>query len=257
MNNEDEIDYIVEIKSEENKHEGIKKINRFKEYYDYKIILITYKDLLKIYQDEMPISLNKARTIWKEEYDTSLNHNVSGENNPMFGVHHNESTKLLISQKGKERFKNKKDREEAIKYALESNISNNYSAQKQPRVKRESRICAYEKCNNEFIVTVNSKRKYCSQLCTSRVAAPLGAKAEIEKSRRKLDRVKEYIIHWSMNNQEIISETPYNRIKTNLHELFDNIHTLFDIKDMRIISKAVFGEDRGRKELLTYLKEIN
>lgn len=256
MNDDDEINYIVEIKSEENKHDGIKKINKFKEYYDYPIKLITYTDLLKIYQNEMPISLNRARIIWREEYKTSLNHDVSGENNPMYGNHHKESTKILISQKSKERFKDEEYKERVVRAALEGNRKTGYAAQKLPRVKRETRTCVYENCDKEFTVTINSKKKYCSTGCSLRVSSPRGVETGKRKSRIVLDQVKEYIIDWVMNNKNIVDETPFNKITTNLSELFENIHYLYNIKDMRIVSKAIFGEDRGRKELLRYLKEI-
>lgn len=257
MNDYDEIAFIVEIKSEENKHEGIKKINKFKELFNLDIRLITYKDLLKLYQNEMPISLNKARTMWKEDYKTSLNHDVSGENNPMFGKTQSDSTKKLISEKSKERFQDEEYKRMVTSAAIEGNRKTGYAAQKLPRVKRETRVCRYELCENTFVVTAKSKRQYCSQTCVSRVISPIGCKSGRDKSRKKLDQVKEYIDEWAKENQDIIQETPYNSIKTNLHMLFENIHTLFDIKDMRIISKAVFGEDKGRKELLTYLKRIN
>lgn len=254
---DEEIDYIVEIKSEENKYEGIQKVTKLKELYNLDVRLITYKDLLKIYQNEMPISLNKARVMWKEEYKTSYSQNVTGENNPMFGKTHSESTKLILSEKGKERFKNEQFKNKMMISAIESNRKNGYSAQKQPRSKRETRNCENPECNESFVVTVSSKKKFCSQQCAAKIASLLGAKAEIEKSRKLLDQVKDYIIEWAKNNQALIQETPYNKIKTNLSELFTNINKLFNIKDMRIISKAVFGEDKGRKQLLTYLKEIN
>lgn len=252
-----EIDYIVEIKSEENRHEGLKKVNKLKELYGLDVRLVTYKDLLKIYQTEMPISLNKARTIWKEEYKTSYQQNVSGENNPMFGKTHSQETKLILSNKGKERFKDEKFRSKMMISAIESNRKNGYAAQKKPRSKRETRYCKNQECCKPFIVTIASKKKYCSQQCAAKIASLLGAKAEIDKSRKLLDQVKDYIINWAKENQEIIQETPYNKIKTNLIDLFNEIYTIFNIKDMRIISKAVFGEDKGRKELLNFLKEIN
>jgi hypothetical protein len=38
--------------------------------------------------------------------------------------------------------------------------------------------------------------------------------------------------------------------------LLDDIQKQFGVKDIRVISKAVFGEDRGRKELLKFMQKM-
>ncbi|WP_240469325.1 hypothetical protein [Gracilibacillus thailandensis] len=43
---------------------------------------------------------------------------------------------------------------------------------------------------------------------------------------------------------------------TSLSPLLKEIYERFDVKDFRVISKAVFGEDRGRKELLKFMKKV-
>lgn len=257
LNDLDEVDYIVEIKSEENKEIGRQRVESVREKYGKDIRLITYKDLLIIYRNEMPISLNKARKMWKEDFETSYACDVSGKQNPMYGKKHNESTKQLIAKKSKERFKDSAYKERVINAAIEGNRKTGYAAQKKPRVKRETRTCAYDGCGNEFIVTISSKKRFCSSPCVSRTVSPLGRDAGRKKSRKHLDQVKEYIDEWAKENKELINETPYNKIKSTLHVLFDDIKQLYNIKDFRIISKAVFGKDMGRKKLLDYLKEIN
>lgn len=46
-----------------------------------------------------------------------------------------------------------------------------------------------------------------------------------------------------------------NKINTSLSPLLKEIYERFDVKDFRVISKAVFGEDRGRKKLLKFMKK--
>ena len=68
--------------------------------------------------------------------------------------------------------------------------------------------------------------------------------------------IRDYIISWSKENKHIVLSTPLNKIKPTLQPLLQNIQELFDVKDIRVISKAVFGEDRGRKELIKFMKKV-
>jgi hypothetical protein len=70
------------------------------------------------------------------------------------------------------------------------------------------------------------------------------------------DNLRDYIIQWSKTNQEVILATPLNRIKPTLKPLMDSIQERFGIKAFRVISKAVFGMDRGRKELLRFMQSV-
>ena len=63
--------------------------------------------------------------------------------------------------------------------------------------------------------------------------------------------IKIYIIQWTMENQELVLSTPYNKINSTIKPMTEEISRLYGIKDMRVISKAVFGIDLGRKELLS------
>lgn len=68
--------------------------------------------------------------------------------------------------------------------------------------------------------------------------------------------IKEYIIQWSKENRDIVLATPLNKIKTTIKPLLEDIQKQFGVKDLRVISKSVFGEDRGRKELLKFMKQV-
>lgn len=68
--------------------------------------------------------------------------------------------------------------------------------------------------------------------------------------------IKEYIIQWSRQNKNLVRKTPYNKITTTIHPLLEDIQKQFGVKDIRVISKAVFGKDRGRKELLRFMKSV-
>ena len=64
------------------------------------------------------------------------------------------------------------------------------------------------------------------------------------------------IYNWSLDNRELVLNTPYNKISTTLNALFEQIENKYNIKDKRTISKAIFGKDKGRKKTLLHLKEF-
>jgi hypothetical protein len=59
-----------------------------------------------------------------------------------------------------------------------------------------------------------------------------------------------------LENVDLILSTPMNKIKTSLRPLVIEIERQFEVKDLRVISKAVFGEDLGRKELINFMKKV-
>jgi hypothetical protein len=122
------------------------------------------------------------------------------------------------------------------------------------RIPREERVCS--ECKESFTVLSTSPQKYCSRTCSGNVAIR-NATVRYSDKRSKIHRsIKKYIIQWSIENKMIVSKTPLNKIKTTLAPLLDDIHQQFGVKDFRVISKAVFGEDRGRKELIKFMKNV-
>lgn len=68
--------------------------------------------------------------------------------------------------------------------------------------------------------------------------------------------IKKYVIQWSLENKEIVLSTPFNKINSTIKPMTEEILYRFDVKDFRVISRAVFGIDKGRKELLKYMKRL-
>lgn len=117
-------------------------------------------------------------------------------------------------------------------------------------------------CGKMFKVTTarNYKRKYCSNNCSAmqehRIKnSKIGAEKERLDQQPIYDKIKNIIESYATENATLILNTQYNRLGrlTIWHSLY--IET--GIKDMRIYSKAVFGKDLGRKELLRYMKHIS
>lgn len=119
---------------------------------------------------------------------------------------------------------------------------------------RQTRFC--EECGQEFIVIETSPQKFCSQTCAGKDAIRKATFIYVEKRQEIHESIKNYIIQWAKENREIVLATPLNKIKTTILPLLDDIQKQFGVKDIRVISKAVFGEDRGRKELLKFMQKM-
>lgn len=248
-----QLKYIVEIKSEVKKEQdkALKALNELKKQYGINGFMLTYKDLYNIYLQK-GLNLNKTINEWIKSEKTTINKNISGENNPHYGLSHSEETKKIIGEQTKQRWKINR------KIYLEASKKGAQKAKEvlsgRIKVKRINKICPI--CNKEFKVLITDKQqKYCSQLCANKTNSKLGTEKQKQEAKILRDKIKEFIMGWAKDNKEIILSTPYNKIKTNLKPLFDDIENKYGIKDLRIISKSVFGEDKGRKELLRFLKE--
>jgi hypothetical protein len=88
------------------------------------------------------------------------------------------------------------------------------------------------------------------------VAIRNATEAYIEKRNQIHESIRKYIIQWSKENREVVLATPLNKIKTTIKPLTEYIQEQFGVKDFRVISKAVFGEDRGRKELIKFMQSV-
>lgn len=242
-----EILEIAEIKGKKNRADGEYKISKFKRIYSVPITLIDYKILLEIYKQHMPIRLNRAIKMFKEEYKATLKDQyMMGENNPMYGIKHRSSTKKLIGEKAKQRFND----EEYMKLFKES-LKSRVPTKGYIKSKRVTKNCPI--CDSSFVVTEFSDRVYCSSKCGSLSSVEIARKANENRKNKLRTEVRDYMINWVKNNKDQVIMTPYNRI-TQLSELFDSLSEKYEIKDMRTIA-FVFGCS-GRKELLKKLKQI-
>lgn len=246
---------IVEIKGEGNRESGIRKVQQFKNKYNYDLELVFYKDLVKLYREEMPIRLNTAKRKWIDEYGAVLVNKLDGEYNPMFGRNHSEETKKIISEKAKERFKTGAYFETNTKKMIEYNRKTNFAHAKKPRAEREIRTCLYDRCGNKFEVTIHSKQMFCSHECSCRASSVKATEAALKKVKESHEKIRELVLQWAEDNKEAIRCMKLNSIKRPLSPLYELIKAELNISDIRTITKAVLGEDKGRKELAKYLKE--
>lgn len=251
--NTGQLKYVVEIKSEVKKEQdrALKALDELKKQYGINGFMLTYKDLYNIYLQK-GLNLNKTINEWITSDKTTINKDITGENNPHYGLKHSEETKRRIGEMTKQRWE--LHREVYLEASKKGAQKAREKLKGKIKVERIKKICPI--CSKEFrILITNQKQKYCSQLCANKANSKLGAEKEKQQAQILRDKIREHVMEWAKNNKEIILSTPYNKIKTNLKPLFDEIENKYGIKDLRIISKSVFGEDKGRKELLRFLKE--
>ncbi|WP_342432289.1 restriction endonuclease [Neobacillus sp. FSL H8-0543] len=242
---------VVEIKSrnEKAKADARKALDIIKNRYNIDCELLSYEELLELYKT-LPFSLTSIITKWIESKDTTIHKAAHGELNGHFNLRHSESAKKKIGEHTKRLWNSDSlSRQRMIEGLKKSGIKKGYI-----KTKRENRMC--KECTEEFETLVTSQRKYCSQKCAGKVAIRLATDRYVEKRTFIHHHIREYIIQWSIDNKKIVSETPFNKIKTTIHPLIKDIQNQFGVKDFRVISKAVFGEDCGRKELIKFMKDV-
>lgn len=247
----DELISVIEIKSEIKREQeiAIKSLNKLDERYCIKGYMYAYKDLSKMCK-ERNMKITRLINSWINDVNTTINKSFKGNINPHFNIKHSDKTKELIGIKTKDRWL--ENREVYLNASKKGAMKAKELFTGQERKKRVTVKCPI--CSEQFIKIEGGSKIYCSQKCANKVNGKKGAILEKETAQEKRNNIRDFILKWSKENTELIMNTPYNKI-SNLKDLFNKINDLYSIKDLRIISKSVFGEDRGRKELLKFLKE--
>lgn len=251
LNPNNSIKKIVEIKSRNKKaiEQAKTDLKIISEQYGYDVDVISYKELLELYKP-LPFSLNSVITEWINSDHTTINKAAFGALNGHYQMKHNDSTKKKIGAHTKLLWETDSiSKLKMIEGLKKSGMKKGFI--KVPRVERE---CLH--CNKPFITLETSIQKYCSRTCSGSVAIKLATEASINKQLLLHQEIKKYVIAWTIKNNEIVEKAPFNKIKPTIDPLLREIELKYGIKDLRIISKAIFGKDCGRKELLKFMKSI-
>ncbi|MDE5412267.1 restriction endonuclease [Alkalihalobacterium chitinilyticum] len=244
---------IVEIKSRNNKakEEAQRALNAIKNLYNIKCELISYDELLNIYKD-LPFSLTSTINEWIESDKTTVNKSLAGNLNGHYNMKHSVEAKIKIGNHTKKLWASNSEAKERMLTGLR----NSGLAQKgKIKTPRETRECL--SCGTNFETLITSDKKYCSNHCSGQIAIKLATEAYLNKRSSIHYDIREYIIKWSIENKDIVQATPLNKIKTTIKPLLDEIEKKFEVRDIRVVSKSVFGEAKGRKELIKFMKDIS
>jgi hypothetical protein len=243
---------IVEIKSRNTdaKKSAKMALEKIETLYGIDSELISYEELLNIYKN-LPFSLNSVITKWIESKHTSINKSLSGSMNGHYSLKHTPAAKKKIGEHTKQLWKSNSQAKRKMLEGLKKSGLAQKGKIKTPREKRKCLIC-----NTEFVTMVTSPKKYCNKVCAGKNAIQYATKEYVNKRKFLHKEIKQFIVEWSIANSTTVLDTPFNKVSTTISSMIDQIEQSFGVKDLRVISKAVFGEDRGRKELLLFMKKV-
>lgn len=186
---------------------------------------------------------------WIKHYNTmspnGYNLTSGGENGKEYAT----VTKSRIGEKTKERW-----RDPEIAMRMKEGLRKTGLSQKgKIKTPRETRVC--ELCRKEFVEMVTSPKIYCTRQCSGQVAMTRATETYVEKRANIHIGIKEDIEDWAIENKQLITDAKFNQIKPTLEPILEIVEEKYDVKDMRVISKAIVNTE-SRKDLLKHLKEI-
>lgn len=253
---------IVEIRGHRlNIKQRQNDVNNLRQIVKCKVNLITEIDLRKICKD-IGLSYNQLKVFWRTSENTILNYQKK-EFNAMYGKHHTEESKELISKVKKEFYKTEKGEEtkKIISKKLTLYLAtHNHDYLTAPRSKRVVFICP--QCGKKSLITEAQKnsRTYCSYKCyVDSGANAISQRNAIEANHlitlKRHQKIKEYALNFAKINKNNILLIKLNKIKTDetLKLMIEEINTIYNIKDIRTISTAICGVP-SRKEMVKFLK---
>lgn len=246
------LEKIVEVKSRNKRsiESALQNLKCIEEAFGLSTSLVSYKELLILYKN-MPVSLNSVITNWILSEKTTISKSTRGELNAHFGIRHSVESKKRIGEHTKRLWES----DSPSKQRMVEGLRKSGLVQKGKfKTTRSKRTC--KRCNTEFTVLNTSSKKYCSRKCSGAVAIGLATERYVDNRNEVHRQIRIFIEEWTLKNADLVLSTPFNKINSTIKPMTDEILVRFQIKDFRVISKAVFGQDRGRKELLRYMKSI-
>ncbi|MCD8508720.1 MAG: restriction endonuclease [Bacillus sp. (in: Bacteria)] len=244
---------IVEIKSRHKiaKNQALMALNVIKEKYGIEVELISYEELLILYK-KLPFSLTSTISEWIDSEHTTVNKKNKGKLNGHYNIKHSNTAKMKIGNHTKKLWES----DSVSKKRMLEGLRNSGLSQKgKVKTPRQFRCCL--NCGIHFKVLITSSKKYCSRKCSGKIAIKLATNSYIEKRFNIHLDIRRFVINWCKENNDLVNSTPLNKISTTIKPLLDDINKNFSVKDIRVISKAIFGVDRGRKELLNFMKKVS
>ena len=213
--------------------------------------LVSYEELMELY-GELPFSLNSVLNNWIKSEHTSINKSLKGEYNGHYKMKHTMATKQIIGKHTKSLWKSNSYSKMRMVEGLKSSGLIQKGKIKTPR---EIRTCVL--CETEFEVLITSNKSYCSRECSGKTAIRLATEIYVDHRHEIHNLIRSYVLDWTLKNEELVLSTPLNRITPTISKLLEEIFLLYRIKDIRVITKAVLGEDLGRKELIRFMKKYS
>lgn len=234
---------FVEVKGGFNLATDLPRIKQFELDYSQSVKVIQEKEIRSLLKST-PYTFNELKTEWKQ-IAQGLGMDLSGENNPRFGVRLSSQTKSKISERAKQRFQDPNFKAK-MKAALAKAVRKPFNPNPPQRV---ALTCLF--CGNSFedIPCRASKRMYCSYNCLAR--------NEFSKRHNGQDEIVRHLaLAFSQQNSESILNCKLNKIKPVLEGFYLEVLEATTIKDVRTISFILLGRYGSRKEVLRYFQDL-
>lgn len=238
---------IVEVKGEFRLAHDLPKIEACATEYGVTIKVVREGDIKAAYELE---GLPYYPTIseWKTRAKR-IGQDLSGEKNPRYGVAASEKCRTTIGSKAKDRWESPEYRakmSESFKGRTNDHV-------REKRVEWLSLTC--ETCGTVFQVAPHKRtRKYCSMQCHT-LHAQKGADAGKAIAEALGQQIKITAFEFAAQHPILVLSCPANRISTQLAECWKEIDQKHGVRDFRTISKAISGDQSGRKATLNVLKD--
>jgi predicted RNA-binding Zn-ribbon protein involved in translation (DUF1610 family) len=199
----------------------------------------------------------KKEKYWIKHYESrNPNKGYNRDSGGQYGLKC-EETKKLIGEKKRKNWKNKhlqKRMSDGLHKATEKWVEKC----KENRVEFVCPVCG----SRELLKPHDAmQRTYCSTKCfgignlDKNLTALMSAnEANAQKIQKRGFAIKEFVLNWALDNEDIILNTAYNKTNVVMDVLCKETNKLFGIKDARVIALYAAGMT-GRKNLLRYLKE--
>ncbi|MGB3291830.1 MAG: hypothetical protein WBB01_02430 [Phormidesmis sp.] len=241
----------VEIKGGFNYKTDLPRIKVFEADHQISVQVFQEHDLRKLIRST-PFVFEQLKREWKQ-IAQGLGMDTSGENNPRYGVKQSALTRLKIAKKAKARLQNPEYRKKwnASRRSSEK-VKRNIEQLKQYNDQRYYQVFGTcQHCSKRYEVTYrkNNPPRYCSRKCS---VSDVRGKTSPEVSQA----IQLLALEFSKRNSEAILKCKLNKIRPLLQPFYEQVSSLYDIQDERTLSKALLGRQTGRKEVLTYFRNL-
>lgn len=199
--------------------------------------------------------LDEKERYWIKYYNSNnKNYGYNLDSGGRSGGDKSDETKKKIGETTKEKWRNP-DIAKKMRYGLQKGAEvMKANAKKYPfKCPVCKKVFYYEK-------NIADKKKYCSLICAARSGSwekgvRAGAEQIHKKNIKKKQMIRQDIIDWVLDNQDLVLSCPYNNISKTLINLNILIKDKYDIKDWRSIF-ICFDDVHSLKSLLDKLKNI-
>lgn len=244
------LEYIVETKSNKKEYleKAEKKVKLLKDKYDINGYVVSHEGLRIAFSDT-PLSLSQIIKEWQKSENTYIPGGSAWKYMSKTQVY---ELKKAIGEATKERWLNPKLRILMIEGSKKGAQKNKDRKGRWFIKRRETRKC--EKCNESFIVIESSKKVFCGYNCSTPINAEKGTINYLINIKKNHEQIKEFSSEWVEKNKEKIIHASFTKVQPTLEELMNVIEKRYGVKDIRVITEAIIGEKKGRKDLLAYFK---